>query len=192
MFESKYIKQLISNGLSETYEYDAVSRFTGDLRAINDDNEFLTSFKNIYPEELDLKVERQGNHVSFLDLDIKTEDCFQRDKFPLFIVRMPHLSSNIPSTISSGSIFLELLRITRCSLKTKNFIPRASDLLSRMIVQDGNLFICLFVIYLLLGFFLIVFFCLIIVVFFYCCFYLLLLFFVIYLFIICYLFILSY
>ena len=38
------------------------------------DKEFLTSFKNIYPKELDLKVERQGNHASFLDLDIKVED----------------------------------------------------------------------------------------------------------------------
>ena len=51
---------------------------------------------------------------------------------------MPHLSSNIPSTISSGSLFSELLRIAECSLRTKNFIPRASDLFSRMIVQDGN------------------------------------------------------
>ena len=81
-----------------------------------DENEFLTSFKNIYPKELDLKVERQGNHVSFLDLDIKVEDSIfvykpfdKRDKFSLFIVRIPHLSSNIPSTISSGSTFSELL-----------------------------------------------------------------------------------
>ena len=51
---------------------------------------------------------------------------------------MPHLSSNIPSTISSGSIFAELLRIAKCCLRTKNFIPRTSDLSSRMIVQDGN------------------------------------------------------
>ena len=51
---------------------------------------------------------------------------------------MPHLSSNIPSTISSGSIFSELLRMAKCSLRTKNLIPRASDLFSRMIVQDGN------------------------------------------------------
>ena len=51
---------------------------------------------------------------------------------------MPHLSTNIPSTISSGPIISELLRMTRCSLKTKHFLPRASDLLSRMIVQDGN------------------------------------------------------
>ena len=53
-----------------------------------DDNEFLTYFKNMYPKELDLKDERQGNHVSFLDLDIKVEDSVfvykpleKRDKF---------------------------------------------------------------------------------------------------------------
>ena len=51
---------------------------------------------------------------------------------------MPHLSSNIPSTIYSGSIFWELLRMARCSLRPKNFIPTAFDLFSRIIVQDGN------------------------------------------------------
>ena len=80
-----------------------------------DDNEFLTSFKNIYPKELDLHVEREGNHVSFLDLDIKVEDSVfsykpfdKRDEFSLFIARIPHFSSNIPSTISSGFIFSEI------------------------------------------------------------------------------------
>ena len=83
---------------------------------IFDDNEFLTPFKNTHPKELDLEVERQGNHVSFLDLDIKVEDSVfvykpfnKRDKFSLIIVQIPHLSSNIPSNISSGSIFSELL-----------------------------------------------------------------------------------
>ena len=51
---------------------------------------------------------------------------------------MPHLSSHIPSTNSSGSIFSEPLRMAKCSLRTKNFIPRASDLFSRIIVKDGN------------------------------------------------------
>ena len=51
---------------------------------------------------------------------------------------MPHLSSNLPSTISSESIFSELLRIIRCSLRTKDFIPRSSDLFSRMIAQGGS------------------------------------------------------
>ena len=110
-----------------------------------DDNEFLTSFKNIYPKELDLKVERQGNHVSFLDLDIKVEDSVflyktsdKRDKFVLSIVRIPHLSSNIPSTISSGFIFSELLWIAGCLLRTYDFIPWASDFISRMIAKGRN------------------------------------------------------
>ena len=104
------------------------------------DNDFLTSFKNIYPKELDLKVELQRNHVSFLDIDIKVEDSVfvykpfdKRNKFSLFIARMPYLSSNIPSIISSGSIFAERLWIARYPLRAYNFIPWASDLLSRMI-----------------------------------------------------------
>ena len=71
-----------------------------------DENEFLTSFKIMYPKELDLKSEHQGDHVSFLDPDIKVEDSVfvyksfdKRDKFSLFIVRMPHLLSNIPTMI---------------------------------------------------------------------------------------------
>ena len=51
---------------------------------------------------------------------------------------MPHLSSNIPSTISSGSIFPELLWTARFSLRTDDFIPRDSDLFSKMIAQSGN------------------------------------------------------
>ena len=43
---------------------------------------------------------------------------------------MPHLSSNILSTISSGSIFSELFGIVRCSLRYYFIIPRDSDLLS--------------------------------------------------------------
>ena len=41
---------------------------------------------------------------------------------------MRHLPSNIPSTISSGSIFLELLPVVRCTVRCTDFIPRASDL----------------------------------------------------------------
>ena len=51
---------------------------------------------------------------------------------------MALLSSNILSTISSGSIFSELLWIARCSLITDDFIPRDSDLYSKMIAQDEN------------------------------------------------------
>ena len=68
-FESKYIKQFNLNGSSKAYKYNRFSRFIDDVCAINDDNEFLTSFKNIYSTDLQLKVEHQGNHVSLLDFD---------------------------------------------------------------------------------------------------------------------------
>ena len=48
------------------------------------------------------------------------------------------LSSNIPSTIFSGSLFSEPLQIARCSLRTDDVIPRDSDLFSKMIAQGGN------------------------------------------------------
>ena len=64
-----------------------------------------------------------------------------RDKFPFFIVQIPHLLSNIPSKIFCGSIFLELLRIARWTLRTNDFIPKVSDfdLFSRMIAESGNI-----------------------------------------------------
>ena len=72
LFESKYIKQLTSNGCSKAYLYRGVSRFTDNLCVINDGNEFITSFKNTYPTELELKIEYQGNYASsFLETDIK-------------------------------------------------------------------------------------------------------------------------
>ena len=53
-------------------------------------------------QESQLKVEHKGNHVSFLDLDIKIENNVfvyklfdKRDKFPFFIVQIPYLSSDM-------------------------------------------------------------------------------------------------
>ena len=51
---------------------------------------------------------------------------------------MPHFSSNIPSTILYGSIFSELLRLISCTIRINDFIPKASDLFSRMITQGGS------------------------------------------------------
>ena len=54
------------------------------------------------------------------------------------IISIPNLSSNIPSTIFYGSIFSELPKIARCNRRINDFIPRASDLFSRIIAQGGN------------------------------------------------------
>ena len=92
-----------------------------------------------------LKVEHQGHHASFLDLDIEIEDhvfvykpFHKSDTFPFFIVPIPNLSSNIPSAIFYGSRFSEFFRIARCTIIINDFKPRASDLILRMIAQGGN------------------------------------------------------
>ena len=64
------------------------------LLTINDDGEFLKSCKCIYPGELETKLERNGRHVTFLDLDIKVEDVIFAyklfDKIGKFRFSHPH------------------------------------------------------------------------------------------------------
>ena len=144
-YENKFIQSLISSGSKQAFLYHGIMRFIDDLCAINDNLEFNGSFKDIYPPELELKVEHLGNHATFLDIDIKIENgkfiyklFDKRDQFPFFIVRMPHLLSNIPSSIFYGSILSEFLRIARCTLKLDDFIIRGKELFVRMVSQGGN------------------------------------------------------
>ena len=76
-----------------------------------DSGDFGKSFREIYPPELELKVENQGNHATFLDLDITIVDGLfvyklfdKRDAFPFSIVRMPNIKSNIPAYIFYGTV----------------------------------------------------------------------------------------
>ena len=39
------------------------------LSVLNDGSEFSKSFLKVYPEEMELKAEHQGNHACFLKLD---------------------------------------------------------------------------------------------------------------------------
>ena len=93
---------------------------------------------SIYPKQLELKHQYQGEHATFLDMNITIKDNIfvyklfdKRVKFPFFILRMPYLSSNIPSLILYGSIFSEFLRIARCTL-------RCAQLCTRMVTQGDN------------------------------------------------------
>ena len=120
-------------------------RFIDDQSNLNDSNEFSKSYADIYPPELHLKCEHQGNHATFLDLEISivnNEFIYKlfdkRDDFPFTIVRMPDLSGNIPSYVFYGSVMSEFLRVARCTLLLSDFIPRASSLHKRMISQGGS------------------------------------------------------
>ena len=67
----------------------------------------------------------------------------KRDAFPFFIVRMPDLGGNIPSHVFYGSVFSEFLRIARATLCYTDFLPKAKQLLLRMLHQGASLNILL-------------------------------------------------
>ena len=57
--------------LSRAKNLRHVFRFIDDLIALNDNDEFMRSHKDIYPPEMELKVENENDYsASFLDLAI--------------------------------------------------------------------------------------------------------------------------
>ena len=144
-FEQRYITDLINEDKVKARHFHSNKRFIDDLCAINDGNLFRELFKDIYPVELELKLEHSGNHASFLNLDITIVDGIfvyklfdKRDTFPFSIVRMPYMDSNIPESIFYSALVGEFLRIARSTLLLKDFIEKAKELCQRMLSQGGN------------------------------------------------------
>ena len=70
--------------------FHGTSRFIDELCTVNDDAEFSSSYRYIYPKQLELKLEHKGEHAISLDLDITFGNNIfvyklfdKRDKFPL-------------------------------------------------------------------------------------------------------------
>ena len=145
-YEKEYISNLIPVDPIKARHFHSTKRFIDDLCAINDGGEFGRIFKDIYPEELELKIEHSGLHASFLNLDITIEDSTfvyklydKRDAFPFHIVRMPQISSNIPQSIFYSALVGEFLRIARSTLRIHDFIPKAKELIERMMRQGAQI-----------------------------------------------------
>ena len=144
-YEEQYITNTIPSDPAKARHFHSTKRFIDDLIAINDGGEFGKVFKDIYPEELDLKIEHSGEHADFLQLDITiTNDIFvyklydKRDAFPFHIVRMPHKCSNIPQSIFYSALVGEFLRIARSTLRHADFVPKARELIARMRKQGAD------------------------------------------------------
>ena len=145
-YECTYITTLSRTERYRGFKFKHCFRFIDDACCINDQNEFENSYRDIYPDELQLKCEHKGNHATFLELDITIVDGIfvfklydKRDNFPFFIVRMPDLSGNLPEHVFYGSISSEILRIARATLNYDDFLPKAKDLISRMLKQGASL-----------------------------------------------------
>ena len=144
-YEKEYMEHLIYTDKVKARHFHGTHRFIDDLFAANDGGEFGRVYSEIYPEELELKLEHSGSHATFLSLDISlVEGRFiyklfdKRDSFPFFIVRMPYICSNIPSSIFYSALVGEFLRIARSTLLLHDFLPKTKDLLCRMMHQGAN------------------------------------------------------
>ena len=150
-YEEKHISDLISSDKVKARHFHSTMRFIDDLCAINDGGQFGHCHENIYPEELELKMEHTGTKATFLNLDIHIKDgkfiyklFDKRDSFPFFIVRMPHRNSNIPKNIFYSALVGEMLRITRSTLQYIDFLPKAQELVKRMSNQGAEKRHCYF------------------------------------------------
>ena len=140
-YENKWVRNLKKENLMKARKFSHTFRFIDDLIAINDNDQFLHSFKEIYPEELQLNLENSGEHVTFLDLDLTKNDrqldmklFDKRDDFPFSIVRLPFASSNIPTSMFYSSVGAEILRIGRVSSSVENFVSSSRILLKRVLI----------------------------------------------------------
>ena len=94
-----------------------VFRFIDDLIALNDNDEFMRSHKDIYPPGMELNVEKENNYsASYLDLAIELKEDIaetklydKRDAFKFSVVRMLYKSSKIPQKMFYATIGAEVL-----------------------------------------------------------------------------------
>ena len=106
--------------------------------------EFGKAFLEIYSAKLEVKL-KHGSHATFIDLDISIDKAKliytmfdKRDAFNFHIVRIPSVTTNIPSIIFYSSTLSDFVRFARSALLLKVFLPLAINLLDRVINQGGS------------------------------------------------------
>ena len=105
--------------------------FIDHLGALNYGGVFNDVYKDIYPPELQLKVEHSGTHATLLNLDIMVKDGVivyklfdKRDAFSFFIVCMPYIDSNFHKSIFYSALFGEFFRISVVLFCTKTLMKK--------------------------------------------------------------------
>ena len=146
VYENRYMNGLKKSDLSRARNLRHVFRFIDDLIAINDNDEFLKSYKEIYPQQMELKVENQGTiKASHLDLDLEIKDHVfisrlydKREAFKFDVVRMPFKCSNMPYKMFYSTISAEVLRICRATSSYLFFLESVKKLIVRMRKQHAE------------------------------------------------------
>ena len=145
-YENRFMFNLKKDDMSRAKNLRHVFRFIDDLIALNDNDEFMRSHKDIYPPEMELKVENEDNlSASFLDLALAIQEGIintklfdKRDAFNFSVVRMPFKCSNIPNKMFYSTIGAEVLRICRTTSHYNFFLVSARSLIVRMRNQGAD------------------------------------------------------
>ena len=74
-YENCFLNKLKKEDLRRARKLRHVFIFIDNLITVNDDDEFLRSYLDIYPREMELKIENENTQAaSHLDLDLKIND----------------------------------------------------------------------------------------------------------------------
>ena len=145
-FQSKYIRNSIPLASPRGYKYHKTGTFIDDLSGIKDSNRFFKSFLTYTSGNLNWKWSLnlcRFSWLSFPDITIKDGifmyKLFNRGNvFPIFIVRMPHHSNNLPRSTFYSLLYSELWQSARCALIFSDFAPKVPDLYSRLFLPGDN------------------------------------------------------
>ena len=114
-YEHNYIKELIKTDRVKAKHFHSTFRFIDDLCILNDGGMFGNVFKDIYPDELELKVEHEASSGSFLHLDIRVEEVQfvyklydKRDAFPFSIICVGKSSALVGELPGIGHATLQI------------------------------------------------------------------------------------
>ena len=98
--------QLISSDKTKEMHFYSSKSFMDDLCAVNNGRELERYFCDIYPKELEFKIEHHDNHATLFNLSIMIKKSSfinklidKKDFFPFLIGRMPHIEGNILKNI---------------------------------------------------------------------------------------------
>jgi hypothetical protein len=127
--------------------YSKINRFIDDLLAINNGNHLNSHWKEIYPNEMILKKENEGNkEATFLDLTLTIENkkivtkmYDKRDNFSFDIVSFPDISGNISEKTGYATLIGQLIRINRNCLKIEDMMEASSKLIHKLETKGYDL-----------------------------------------------------
>ena len=144
--EFKFINSKIRSNYGAVKKLNHTHRFIDDVNPKNDNGNFGKFVKDIYPPELKVTKENEGNQAtSFLEIDMNIKDkkfvtkvYDKRDAFNFTIVNFPSAKSNIHEKILYNVFISQIIRYIRVCNKWDSFVSRLKLLLDKLIEKGAK------------------------------------------------------